>query len=219
MTSNQFRRYTTLPFLLDILHESRLALLDPASWEDKNDSYYIELYKTKKNLKSVLALCFADSHETYQHWKIYAGNSSGVCIEFNKDHLLNKLVGDHKFKERQVRYEALKDLRDDPPQIDDLPFIKRFAFSDEQEHRIIYEDLDEELKIKYLPITSRDINRIVINPWVNRSVFESVKTIIKSIKGCKNISVIKSTVVENEKWKQIGTEALAAKLNQRHHEP
>lgn len=62
-----FRRYTTLPFLLDILHEKRLPLLDPASWEDKNDSYYLELYKSGKRLKSVLAICFAEAQETYHH--------------------------------------------------------------------------------------------------------------------------------------------------------
>lgn len=207
MSSNQFRRYTTLPFLLDILQQSRLALLDPASWEDKNDAYYIEVYKTKKELQSVLALCFADSPETYQHWKIYAGNSSGVCIEFNRDHLLNKLADNPKFRTREVRYELLKNMKAYPPQLDELPFIKRFAFIDEREHRIIYEDPHTVIKIIYIPITSRDISRIVLNPWLNQSVFESVKRTIKDIKGCKNIPVIKSTVVENENWKKIGSQA------------
>ena len=49
MAERFLRRYTTLPSLL-----YTLTLLDPQSWDDKNDSYYRQLYKEKKRLKSVL---------------------------------------------------------------------------------------------------------------------------------------------------------------------
>jgi hypothetical protein len=35
-------RYTSLPILLDALNHKRMTLLSPESWEDRNDSYYIE---------------------------------------------------------------------------------------------------------------------------------------------------------------------------------
>ena len=47
MTTSRFRRYTSLSILLDILKKKRLTLLDPQNWDDKNDAFYMELYKTK----------------------------------------------------------------------------------------------------------------------------------------------------------------------------
>ena len=55
MATSRFRRYTSLSILLDILKEKRLTLLDPRNWDDKNDAFYMELYKSKKELKSLLA--------------------------------------------------------------------------------------------------------------------------------------------------------------------
>jgi hypothetical protein len=56
------RRYTNL------LKEQKITLLDPESWEDKNDSHFMSLYRKKKSLKSVLALCFTQASETFHHW-------------------------------------------------------------------------------------------------------------------------------------------------------
>ena len=38
MEPKKLNRFTTLPVLLDLLKRKRLVLLDPAVWEDKNDS-------------------------------------------------------------------------------------------------------------------------------------------------------------------------------------
>jgi hypothetical protein len=202
------RRYTSLPFLLDILHEKRLPLLDPATWEDKNDSYYLKLYKKEKGLESLLAICFAEAAETYHHWKIYSGNSSGVCIEFNKERLLSKIQDKKEYLSRKVIY---KYLHDKPHTVDKLPFIKRVAFEGEEEFRIIYTDPVDDIKVNYLPITSNDIDCIYINPWVNKSVFISIKTVINSIDGCSRIKVAKSTIVENEQWKKLGDDLVSTK--------
>lgn len=56
MSGSQFRRYTTLPYLLDMLHNKRLTLLDPSRWEDKNDAYFLKTYKKERELKSVLTM-------------------------------------------------------------------------------------------------------------------------------------------------------------------
>ena len=207
MSSSQFRRYTSLPFLLDILYKNRLPLLNPATWDDKNDSYFMELYKKKKKLKSLLAICFADSPESYHHWKIYAGDASGVCIEFFQPHLLNKLGHDNRFRIGPVRYPLIDNLERDVPAIDDLPFIKRYPFRDECEFRLIYEDFDKDVKVEYIPINTSDIERVVVNPWVNQAVFKSIQAVIKGIEGWRNVKVIQSTVVNNEKWKKIGNQA------------
>ncbi len=211
MSENTFRRYTTLPFLLDILHEKRLPLLDPSSWEDKNDSYYLELYKSKKEIKSLLAICFADAPETYHHWKIYSGNSSGVCIVFNRDNLLRNTDTREGFISKSIDYKTIDGLRNKPIGIDNLPFVKRYAFKDEQEFRVIYESYEEEIKVKYIPILSDDIDSIIINPWVHKSVCTSIKSVLKGIDGFNHVRVTQSTVVENETWKTMGLNALRPK--------
>jgi hypothetical protein len=211
MSALTFRRYTTLPFLLDLLCEKRLALLDPSSWEDKNDSYYLDVFKAKKKLKSLLAICFAYAPETYHHWKIYSGNSSGVCIEFNRENLLAKAITGDGFTSKSIDYKTISELRSKPIGIKDLPFVKRYAFKDEQEFRIIYESCEEEIKIKHISIQSEDIDRIIVNPWIDRSVYKSIKSILTGIDGFKNVRVIKSTVVENDVWKTMGVRAIKPK--------
>lgn len=203
-----FRRYTTLPFLIDILVERRLALLDPLIWEDKNDSYFMELYKEKKKLNTVLSLCFAEATETYQHWKIYSGSSSGVCVEFDKNRLLQKISGKKGFRDGKIKYRKMADMRKRLPKIDELPFIKRYAFKDEKEHRIVYEDDVDELKIKYLSITPDDVERVVINPWINQSVYESIKSTLRKIDGFSELRFRRSTVVENDEWKEFGSSSI-----------
>ncbi len=215
MTDVFFRRYTSLPFLIDILQGKRLPLLDPATWEDKNDSYYLELFKKAKKLKSVLAICFAEAQETYHHWKIYSGDSSGVCIEFYKDRLLDKIKIEKGYIGKKIRYRAIWQLYETPVIVNDLPFVKRSAFKDEREYRILYCDLNRETKVEYIPITQNDINKIIINPWVHDTVFKSLETVIKSIDQCARINVTKSTVIENRYWKKQGEEAVDEKRTKR----
>jgi hypothetical protein len=84
------------------LKEKKITLLDPRSWDDSNDSYYLKLYQEKKGLQSVLALCFTRASETYHHWRIFADGSSGVCISFRRDKLLDAVKGEQ---------EGAKDLK------------------------------------------------------------------------------------------------------------
>ncbi|NOT05602.1 MAG: DUF2971 domain-containing protein [Anaerolineales bacterium] len=208
MSESQFRRYTTLPYLLDVLYEKRLTLLDPVRWEDKNDSRFLRIYKTKKNLKSVLALCFAEAPETYQHWKIYSGNTSGVCIEFNKDRLINRLKHEEGFISSLVTYKTLGVLRNETPTVGDLPFVKRYAYRGEQEFRIIYTSSDKNINVKHIAISPDDINIITFNPWIDVISLNSIKSIIKIIEGCEKIKVRRSTITENDEWKMIGENSI-----------
>lgn len=206
MSSSQFRRYTTLPYLLDMLHNKRLTLLDPSRWEDKNDAYFLKTYKEKKNLKSVLALCFAKAPEAYHHWKIYSGNTSGVCIEFDEYKILDSLEADD-YISRSVQYKTIETLENNPPIIDDLPFTKRYAYAGELEFRIIYISTTEEIKIKQVSIGLDCINKISINSWVDEVSRKSIEKTIQNIPGCEKIKVIKSTVTENQRWKKIADNA------------
>lgn len=39
------RRYTSIPGVIDTLRRRQLPLLDPQYWDDRNDSYFMRLYK------------------------------------------------------------------------------------------------------------------------------------------------------------------------------
>jgi hypothetical protein len=203
MTTISLRRYTTLPFLLDILNKKSLTFLDPKSWRDKDDSYYIELYKSSQRIKSVLVLCFAESKEKYHHWKIYSGNSSGVCVEFRKENLIEDLRVPG-VRLGKVEYRTYTQIKRMQPGTSQLPFIKRYAFIDEKEFRAVYEDKGHVCETKEFQIDLHDINRIVFNPWLAESVFESLKNIIKRIDGCEEISIVRTSLTNSEKWRKIG---------------
>ncbi|MBC7879548.1 MAG: DUF2971 domain-containing protein [Anaerolineales bacterium] len=204
MTTSSFRRYTSLFILLDILKEKRLTLLDPQNWDDTNDAFYMELYKTKMGVKSLLALCFAEVRETYHIWKVFAGDANGVCIEFNKDLLLGYFK---EMKSDYVKYLPLDKLKKKSDfNYDQLPFLKRFAFKDEHEFRFIYEDKDDIISSKSLPIQLDCIQRIIFNPWIPLTIFESVKAVIQEIDGCENIIIDRTSLVDNEDWKKRGKE-------------
>src|SRR5882762_5821833 len=85
------RRYTSVPSLLALLQDKELTLLSPGLWEDRNDAFYMSQYKTKKQLKTLLALCFSESDETYHHWRVFTRGADGVCIHFKRDELLEAL--------------------------------------------------------------------------------------------------------------------------------
>ena len=91
MAEHFLRHYTQLPAAIHTLMNRKLTLLDPSQWEDKNDSHFLDLYKKKKELTTLVATCFTQTDETYHHWKIYAGNPSGVCMIFFRDKLLEEL--------------------------------------------------------------------------------------------------------------------------------
>ena len=59
-STTYLRRYTDLPALLHLLTEQKLTLFDPKTWDDKNDAFYISLYKEKKKLKTVLGWTVLD---------------------------------------------------------------------------------------------------------------------------------------------------------------
>jgi hypothetical protein len=92
MRGPSFYRYTNLAATLHMLRTRNITLLNPATWDDTNDSYFMSEYKRLKNAKSVLALCFAESEESYHHWRIFSAGGDGVRIEFDKTALLAALT-------------------------------------------------------------------------------------------------------------------------------
>jgi hypothetical protein len=187
-------RYTSLPALLHLLHKKQITLLSPASWDDRNDSFFMNRYRERRKLKCVLALCFAEASETYHHWRVFTHGSDGVCIVFKRDKLLAAFNTTTNILKRTVVYKQIKELEKVHPPVDDLPFLKRHPYKDEREFRLVYVDGGKEMGAKDFGIDLTCIDRIKLSPWMPDALIEPVKLTIHRIDGCESIKVYRTTL-------------------------
>ncbi len=201
------RRYTDIPALVYMLTEKRITLLDPETWDDKNDSHFLSLYREKNRLQSLLALCFAQHTETYHHWRVFANGASGVCISFKREQLLHAIRKQPGVLTGRVKYLKLPETSGMKPAISDLPFLKRFPFEQENEFRVIFGSR-EKLSSLDIPIPLGCIDRITLSPWLHPVFSEHVKKTLWKIGGCEQLKIVRSTLISNEDWKNFGDSAV-----------
>ena len=207
MSRSYLRRYTDITALIYLLSERKITLLDPRSWDDGNDSYYLKLYRKKRKLKSVLALCFTETDERYHYWKVFGGGSSGVSIRFDRARLLKAVRKEPGLQMNSVDYERLADIRKRILRTEELPYLKRFAFEHESEFRMIYESNKKEISKLDIAIPLSSIDKITLNPWIHPDLFEHVRATLHSIDGCSALGIVRSTLLGNEEWKRLGDAA------------
>lgn len=200
---NYLRRYTDLPFLLDYLRTKELVLLSPKTWDDKNDSHYLESYAKASGFASTYALCLTEASETYHHWKVFTSGSSGVCIEFKKDDLIKFAEKVPSLRAESVRYRTIKALQKKRPTYEELPFLKRNAFSDELEFRLFLAANNPSSEPLRFHVPTSAVNRVVLSPWIPDVVAEQVKATLNAIVRCKTLKVKRSSLVNNEDWKRL----------------
>lgn len=205
MGYSELRRYTNLPSLLHILKSKKLTLLDPNKWDDSNDSFFINEYKNRRKFKTLLALCFTETSETYHHWHVFGRDMNGVCITFNKEDILNSLDATLGFAHGQVNYKSIEELKGNPPGIEELPYIKNIAYNDEREYRILYKSGDKAQATKEITIQIEAIRKITLSPWLPQSLTNSIKETIREISESQRLNryIVKSTLTSNRDWKDI----------------
>jgi Protein of unknown function (DUF2971) len=208
MSSTYLRRYTDLTALIFLLHKKQITLLDPDSWDDSNDSHYLSIYKEKRKLKSVLALCFSETNETYHHWRVFANGSSGVCIKFKRSRLLKAIKKQSGLRMGQVEYLTLDKIKGMTLNMADLPFLKRYAFEHECEFRVVYESDSRRVRKLDIPIRLSCIDKITLSPWMHPDFATYIKRVLHDIHGCKGINIVRSTLIGNEQWKSLGEDAV-----------
>lgn len=202
------RRYTNLAATIHMLRSREITLLSPATWDDRNDAYFMAEYKRRKNLKSLFALCFANCDETYHHWRVFSHGSDGVRIEFDKT-ILMKSFTDDRIIARDVSYKKIEELKVDTRfAVDDLPFLKRQGFRDEVEFRVIYQNDSRVLFTKSFEFDLAAVRRITLSPWIVKSLSDSVIATLRQIKGCEKLKIYRSTLVDNEQWQRLGSNAV-----------
>jgi len=201
------RRYTDLPALVYLLTEKQITLLDPDTWDDKNDSYFLRLYREKNKFESVLALCFTQHSETYHHWKVFASGASGVCITFKREQLIRAIKQKAGVRTGLVKYLKVPDTRKTKPASSRLPFLKRYPFEQENEFRVIYGSRAKLASLN-IPIPLSCIDRITLSPWLHPSLSIYVKKMLWSIPNCSQLEIVRSTLISNEEWKRFGDAAV-----------
>jgi hypothetical protein len=202
------RRYTDLSALIYLLAEQKITLLDPQSWDDRNDSYYLSLYKKSKNLKSVLALCFTMASERYHFWRVYGVGLSGVRIRFKRKELLDAVRKTQGLRMESVEYPKLDKIDKTTLPISKFPFVKRYAFKDEIEFRMVYESEKERITKLDIPISLSCIDKIVLNPWLHPDLFYHVREALCSIKDCRSLTIVHSKLIDNKRWQAAGDKAI-----------
>lgn len=208
MTSTTFRRYTNLAAAIHLLRNQKITLLDPSTWDDRNDAFFMSEYKLRTNAASVLALCFAESYETYHHWKVFSHGSDGVCIEFDKEHLLGAFDLDQNVRHGTINYTLLKEAKKMADiDVEQLPFLKRWPYGDEAEYRVVYVGRDAPKPFHDVSISVSYVKRITLSPWLAAALADSVKATLKSIDGCSKIKVYRSTLIDNPDWKKLAGRA------------
>jgi hypothetical protein len=203
-------RYTDLPALLYLLQRRQLTLLDPMSWDDKNDSHFLSLYKAAQKLKCLCAICFSEADETYHHWRVFAGGASGIRITFLRQPLLNLCAKKPGLQHRQVTYELLRNMRGRTPRVEDLPFLKRHPYQQENEYRIVYQSMDHLQRSVNIELPLTLIRRITLSPWMHEELADAVKTTIHGIPGCQKMKIGRSTLIGNDEWMAFGNRAVKA---------
>ncbi|ATY32897.1 hypothetical protein CVN68_13725 [Sphingomonas psychrotolerans] len=210
------RRYTSISAVIDILRRKELPLLDPQNWDDRNDRYYMALYKQEKKLGGLYGLCAARCSETYHHWRVFTGTSDGACVEIKRgafEEALAKLEGVRFGEVQYLRLEQIE--RPKAIDVDRMPFVKREGFTAEEEYRVIAETGEDQKSALSIEFPHSMINCIYLNPWLPKTVAESIRETLRSLPGCAKLRVSRSQLIESSRWKRAGDEIVGKKAQEK----
>jgi len=202
--AEELRRYADILSIADMLQNKRLTLLSPAKWADQNDSHSLEVYRRRVGVDHVVALCLTEAAETYHHWQVFSGHGHGACVVFDKPALLARLAKSSELITGKVRYESLAYVEKHKPlPTDELPFVKRYAFRDEKEFRVIAL-LDDLLGASTLNVSIdlSVVTQVIFSPLAPRPLLETMKGILSGLEGCGHIKFSHSRPTNNLAWRK-----------------
>jgi len=199
MIIKRLNRYTSLPVLMDLLKRKKLVLLDPNTWDDKNDTEIILEYKKRKNIEKLFALCFSYGQETIHHWKTYSDGISGCCIEFNAQELIKILNSIDHLRKGKVSYKKINDINEKSISTNKIPFTKRWPYRCETEYRILWEGNTKKDYYEIdVPLTT--INKITVSQKMPRPVYNTIKKYLREVVDDPDKRINRSTIYENMRW-------------------
>ena len=72
---------------------------------------------------------------------------------------------------------------------------------------MIYESRKRKLRKLDISVPLSCIDRITLSPWMHPSLSSYVKEVLRSIDGCRDLDIVRSTLIGNEEWKSLGEDA------------
>ncbi|KQT33686.1 hypothetical protein ASG29_06650 [Sphingomonas sp. Leaf412] len=197
------KRFTSIGSAIDTLRNRRLAFVNPDKWDDRNDAEFMRLYRNRSGREGLKALCCTESSETYHHWKVFTQPADGCFIELDRRQLLDSIRADARYRANAVDYIHLNEIEDCDYDIASLPFLKGAGFGPEQEFRVIFEGACDE-EVHFLTIDLAWIKRIVLNPWIAPTIFDSVAETFREISGNPELDVVASSLTNSQTWLRWG---------------
>ncbi|OYQ37227.1 hypothetical protein CHU92_08525 [Flavobacterium cyanobacteriorum] len=194
----KLNRFTTIPFLIDMLVRKKLTLLSPALWEDYNDRETMEVYRKSIGARSIYALCFTHGGETIHHWNTFSAGAGGCYIEFSPQKLFQILQNHPGVQHGKVQYVSMRDIASVTSE--NFAFIKRQPYLPEKEYRIIVAAAEEQQPVFEFDLDISVIRRITINNKMPAEVFRSLKKSLLCIAPDYKGSIYQSTLLSNPVW-------------------
>jgi len=200
---NTLKRYTSLSVAIDMLTKQRITLISPSAWEDKNDIAFLEAYRAKRGIANVFAVCFTQAPETFHHWSVFAPGNEGVRVNIRKSALLTPLRAMDCYAWGDVDYRTLDQMKEmEKISVYDLPFLKRYAYTDEDEFRILYDCNDPAERSHDIRLDRSWITSITLSPWLHPTLTDTLKEAISSLPGCQDITLKKTTLRDSGTWQK-----------------
>ena len=192
-------RFTTIPVLLDMLTRKKLVLLDPATWDDKNDSAIMEAYRSRQGVEKLFALCCSYGDETIHHWKTFSDGISGCRVKFAPKKLFDLLDTVDGVNYGPVKYRKMRKLKAGMIAVQDIPFTKRWPYRCEAEFRIIWEgstpnncfEIDFDLSI---------IQRITVSQRMPEQIHTTIRELLRGAFKDPTKRISQSTLYRNDIW-------------------
>jgi hypothetical protein len=206
------RRYTNLADAIHILRTGQLTLRDPSRWDDKNDWHFMKMYQKSIGAKSLSALCFTSSEETYHHWRIYSNGYDGVCFRLNHEEFVRSAQRSLQgLRADFVKYKYTKAVKANRPKANEWPFLKRAAFAGECEFRLVYaQRTDKASTGPIIPLEPEAIDRIILSPWLHKSLINSLRQTLKDVAENSDLEVYQSRLIDYKPWQSIADEDVEA---------
>lgn len=178
-----------------------LVLPRARSWDDRNDRVAIEQYERHCDGNRCYALCMTSGSETYHHWKIFTSGIGGVCLKLDRRILLDHLGTIQNATLRDIQYWSLNEFKASELDVNDIPFIKRYAYRDEKECRLVLVN-DQDSPTLQLELPRDAIKGIILNPWVDEDTAIAMKEVLRTAAKNPELKVNRTELLNSARWQE-----------------
>lgn len=204
-------KYIPLKYLLVLLKEKKLILKTMSSWEDPYENFFMKnhfiksgwdpqyiRYSIEDKAKYFFGMSWTLQKESDSMWRIYSPDKMSVRISSTVEYLAETMCSEDdtwtilmdkvKYKsEDEIQQwlnscKKLKSLEQFSQKLADSFFIKRNAFSAEEEYRIVVKkETDNKSSFVCFEVNPEEmISSILVDPRVSEYEFEAIKASLMS---------------------------------------